>query len=409
MAGACLGLLVLVGTVPPALAEDSDQLRWYFHFKARDTNNLTGVHDYYGFGLGANINRYVGFELSGDRFELFPSIRGLGTIGEYGVFALMPQVRLRYPLFRDRLVPYLIGGAGIALTDFNDRKVPTNTVDRPVSALGMKIEDESTTPVGTVGAGIEYFLADNIAFGVEFKYLFARDQTLRVGGVPHTFNASTPLTSLGLRMFYPELHPTVLADARDPVPTRLYIGARLGVAIPTDTTLAPGIEAWPVPAALGGELAQLFSLGVGLDLGRHFGVELGAEGYEVAMNVGGLGTIGEYAVYGFIPQARFRYPVASGRVVPYGAVGVGLVHAEFNDRKPPGANVAVDAVSNSVGASVGTGIEYFVTSNIAFGVEAKYVYSPGHPIRINGHSETATLQAMLVSIGLRAYLAEFGH
>jgi opacity protein-like surface antigen len=60
-----------------------------------------------------------------------------------------------------------------------------------------------------------------------------------------------------------------------------------------------------------------------------------------------------------------------------------------------------------VGASVGGGVEYFVTSNIAFGAEAKYMYSPGHTIRINGHAESATLQAMLVSIGLRAYLAKF--
>ena len=56
---------------------------------------------------------------------------GLGTIGEYGVFALMPQVRLRYPLFRGRLVPYVIGGAGVAFTDFNDRKTPSNTASVP--------------------------------------------------------------------------------------------------------------------------------------------------------------------------------------------------------------------------------------------------------------------------------------
>ena len=35
-------------------------------------------------------------------------------------------------------------------------------------------------------------LADNIAFGVEFKYLFAGDQTLQVGGSSHRINASTP-------------------------------------------------------------------------------------------------------------------------------------------------------------------------------------------------------------------------
>jgi hypothetical protein len=38
------------------------------------------------------------------------------------VGAFVPQLRLRYPFLDDRLVPYLVAGAGIAFTDFNDRK-----------------------------------------------------------------------------------------------------------------------------------------------------------------------------------------------------------------------------------------------------------------------------------------------
>ena len=125
----------------------------------------------YGFGLGANLNRYLGFELSGDHFEIFPKVRGLGTVGEYGAFALMPQVRARYPLWHDRLVPS-DRRRGITLTDFNDRKKP---------AFGLPVKDESNTWAATLGAGIDYFLADNISLGLEFKYLFAGDQTLKVG------------------------------------------------------------------------------------------------------------------------------------------------------------------------------------------------------------------------------------
>ncbi|HSF05657.1 MAG TPA: outer membrane beta-barrel protein [Methylomirabilota bacterium] len=399
--------IALSAAVSLAGAEDGDRPRGYLHLKFRDTNNLTGVHDYFGFGLGVNLNRYLGVELSGDRFELFPEIRGIGTIGEYGVFALMPQVRLRYPLVRDRLVPYVIGGAGIALTDFNDRKTPSDTSGRPSSALGLQIHDESTTPVGTLGAGVEYFLADNIALGVEFKYLFAGDQTLTVGGTRHTFNASSPLTSFGLRLFYPELRPASLADAGERTPTRLYLAFRAGAAISTQSELVPGVEATPVPAAYGGELAQFFGASVGLDLGRYFGAEFAVDGYEVAMAVSGLGTIGEYAVYAFTPALRLRYPLAGGRVVPYGTVGVGLVHAEFNDRKPRGADLPIDASSNSAGAVVSAGIEYFVTSNIALGLESKFVYSPGHSITIGGRAEDATLQAVALAISLRAYLFAF--
>jgi opacity protein-like surface antigen len=354
-----LGCLVALswGSVTGAWAEDSDRLRGYLHLKFRDTNNLTDVHDYYGFGLGANLNRYLGVELSGDRFELFPEIRGIGTIGEYGVFALVPQLRLRYPLAAGRLVPYVIGGAGVGFTDFNDRKTPTDTAGRPNSALGLQIQDESTTPVGALGAGLEYFLADNIALGVEFKYLFAGDQTLTVGGTRHTFNASSPLTSFGLRLFYPELEPAPLADVRAPPPTRLYLGFRAGAALPTDTDLGAGVEATPVPAAYGDELAHLFGMSFGLDFGRRFSAELAVDGYEVAMRLQDVGTIGEYAVYSFLPTLRLRHPLGDGRIVLYGLAGVGLVHAEFNDRKPHGANIPVDANSYSVGAAVGAGLE----------------------------------------------------
>ena len=100
----------------PAGAEDSDRFRPYVGLKFFDTNPATGVHDLFGFSLGRQPDRYFGVELSGDRYEVFPDIAPYGTIGEYGVFALIPQARLRYPVFEDKLVPYLIGGIGVALT-----------------------------------------------------------------------------------------------------------------------------------------------------------------------------------------------------------------------------------------------------------------------------------------------------
>ena len=399
LAGAGVAVAVFTAAVAGAWAEDSDEFRWYFHFKARDTNRFTGVHDYYGFGLGANLNRHFGVELSGDRFEIFPEYRNGKQLGEYGVFALMPQFRARYPLFGDRLVPYVLAGAGVALTEFNDRKAP---------AFGYAVKDESLTPVGTLGAGVEYFLDDNISMGVEFKYLFAGDQTLTVAGVAHTINASTPLTSIGVRLYYPELRPAPMADLREPAPTRLYLGLRAGVALPTDTDLTSEIEARPVPVALGDTLDQYFGVGLGLDLNRHLGVELAAEGFEVALARRGLGSVGEYAIYTFVPQLRLRYPLAEGRVVPYGIVGVGLAHAEWNDRKPRADNLSIKANSNALAAVVGAGIEYFVTRNIAFGLESKYLYSPGHEIKVEGHGEDATIQAVAFTFGLRIYLATFG-
>jgi opacity protein-like surface antigen len=396
LAVVCCVFAVVAGPALAARAQDGDEPRAYLHLKFRDTDNLTGVHDYYGFALGANVNRYFGFELSGDRFELFPRVRGIGSIGEYGVFALLPQVRLRYPLLGDRLVPYAIGSVGVALTDFNDRKP---------DGFGLSVRDESSTLVGTLGVGLDYFIADDVALTAEFKYLFAQNQTLRVAGVPHQMDVSSPLTSVGFRLFLPERRSAAAAELAEPAPLRLYFNGRIGIGLPTETDFGSDIRIEPVPPAMGGELAQYFGLALGLDIGRHWGVELGAEGYEVALAVRGVGTITEYAFYGFIPRVRLRYPFGGGRWVAYGLAGVGLGHVESNDRKPSGADFNVMATTDSVAASVGVGLDYFVTRHIAFGVESKYLYSPGHHITIApGHSTDATLQTFVTSFGVRVYL-----
>ena len=393
-----LAAAVLIST-PVARAEDSDAVRGYLHLKFRDSDSRTGVHDYYGFGLGANFNRYFGLELSGDRFEIRPKVQGIGTIGEYGVFAFMPQLRVRYPLFGDRLVPYVIGGGGIGFTDFNDRKP---------NAFGLTVQSESTTPVATLGAGIEYFIADNIAFTAEFKYLFAGRQTLKVAGADHTVNPSNPLASVGLRLFYPELKPPPAEELREPAPLRLYFDGRIGFAVPTQTDLGGGIELEPVPSAYFGELAKYFGVGFGVDIGRYLGVELGAEGYEVSLAVRGVGTVVEYAFYAVMPRLRLRYPLGDGRWVPYALAGVGLGHAEDNDKKPHGAGFDISANTNAVAATAGVGFDYFITKNIALGLQAKYLYSPGHRITISpGYSTDATIQAFVASFGLRVYLWNF--
>ncbi len=74
-------------------AEDSDRLRFYLGLRGQDTNKLTGVHDLYGFSLGANLNRYFGVELSGDRFERFLKVSPYGTIGEYALAVSMVRRR----------------------------------------------------------------------------------------------------------------------------------------------------------------------------------------------------------------------------------------------------------------------------------------------------------------------------
>ena len=395
----CLCVAVLGALGPAARAEDGDRLRPYLGLRFMDTLP-TGVHDLYGFSLGVNLNRYLGVELAGDRYEVFPDISPYGTIGEYGVLALIPQLRLRYPVFQDRLVPYVLGGVGAAIGQFNDRKP---------RGFGLSITGGNSAAVaGTIGAGIEYFVADNIALGIEARYLFAPDATLTVQGEPRKVSISGPLISVGMRMFYPEWRPAPMAEAREDVPVRLYIGGRAGGAVVLDSDLIPGLEAEPTNNAIGGVLSKAFGASLGLNIGRYLGVELAGDGYEVNLNLKGTGVIGEYAVYTLIPTVRVRYPLAGDRLQPYALAGVGYGHAEWNDRKPPGADLSVDASSSSWAMALGAGVEYFVTSNIALGLETKWLYSPGHAITIgSGPTRDATLSTLLFSVSFRAFLFDF--
>ena len=96
--------------------------------------------------------------------------------------------------------------------------------------------------------------------------------------------------------------------------------------------------------------------------------------------------------------------------MPYAVAGVGLGYNEFNDRKPAGADLAITGQAYGVVATAGAGIEYFLTSNIAFNVEARYLFSRGQTIRINGGPELrGNLDALLLSVGLRVFFPEVRH
>jgi opacity protein-like surface antigen len=390
----CHALVIVALSATIAWAQDSDRPRYYLSLRGHGSSPFTDVHDLFGASVGVNLNRYWGVELSGEGFERRLRVNG-SALGEYAVVPFVPQVRLRYPFLDGRLTPYVIGGAGVALMEFNDRKRP---------GFGVSVDMPASTVVGAIGAGLEYFVADNVAAGVEIKYLIAGEQTVRINGVPRGEDLDSLYSAVGLRVFFPEHKPTPRVDVRDGLPARVYLGLQLGAAITTDADSMPGVELHPEPAAVGP--ANYFIGGViGLDLGRHFGLELTAGGYEVRVHFADRGSVGEEAIYAIIPQVRARYPVLDGRLVPYAVGGVGAGYAEFNDRKPAGAGFAIEGTSWGVAATLGTGIEYLVASNIAAGVEARYLTSRGHTVKIgDGRTQGANFDAVLLTVGLRIYL-----
>jgi opacity protein-like surface antigen len=393
----CHALVIVALSATMAWAQDSDQLRYYLSLRGFGSNPLTEVHDLFGASVGANLNKYWGVELSAEGFERRLRVNG-AAFGEYSVVPLVPQVRLRYPFFDGRLTPYVIGGVGVALTEFNDRKNP---------GFGVGVDMPASTMVGTVGAGLEYFVADNVAAGLEVKYLIAGDQTVRLNGVSRSEDISSLYMAFGLRLFFPEhteYKPAPRVAAQDGLPARVYLGLQLGAAFTTDASSMPGVELDPEPAALGP--ANYFIGGlIGLDIGRHLGLELTGGGYEVRVHSADRGSVGEEAIYAIIPQVRARYPVLDGRLVPYAIGGVGAGYAEFNDRKAPGKDFAIEGTSWGLAATLGAGIEYLVASNIAAGIEARYLTSRGHTVKIgDGRTRDANFDAVLVTVGLRIYL-----
>jgi opacity protein-like surface antigen len=72
--------------------------------------------------------------------------------------------------------------------------------------------------------------------------------------------------------------------------------------------------------------------------------------------------------------------------------------------------VAVDVQVSKYGlaAGIGAGIEYFVASNLAVGVEARYLTARGHTARINnGPERDGHFDAVAVNLSLRVFLAAF--
>jgi hypothetical protein len=83
--------------------------------------------------VGIDLGRYAGIELSADGYEPRLAVRPFGVIGEYAIYAVIPQLRLRYPLAGGRITPYLLTGVGLSWAEVNDRKPAGFDLDVDIS------------------------------------------------------------------------------------------------------------------------------------------------------------------------------------------------------------------------------------------------------------------------------------
>jgi opacity protein-like surface antigen len=401
-------MVSLAVPVAAAHAQDSDLMRFYGSLRVGyaflpnsepvSNTEVKGLEQVTGLSLGVNVNRYFGLELAADSFESDLELRGIGNAGEYGIFTLIPQVRVRYPLLDGRLTPYALAGVGMGRNEFNDRKK---------EGIGHRIHASDTTVVGAFGGGIEYFITRNIAVGVEARYIVSRDQEIEIDGRSERANLDALLTSLSMRLLFPEVPGSAgVATADYRTTGRFYAGLRLGGGAVINERIARGVESGPVNSAVGGALNLLYGGFVGMDITRMLGVEFAIDGYDFEVRVPGLGSVGEYAIYTYVPQLRLRYPVLDGRLAPYFVTGVGMSFGEFKDRKPHGQDLDLGGEDFALAAVAGVGVEYFVASNIALGLETKYLYSRDHTLKTSGPDRDMNLDSMLTSIGLRIYFGK---
>jgi opacity protein-like surface antigen len=354
-----------------------------------------------GGSIGFNWGRYLGAEISVDGWETDVSQDGLGDIQEYAVSTVLLQGRLRYPMMDDRLAPYIIGGVGGALTQTNDR---TPLSDTPQA---REFSADEIDPAFGIGGGVEYFIADNIALGLEAKYIFL-DADVEVDGKDESVNLDTFLIAASLRMHYPGLDFQPDGEQRADGDwdhfslgaMRPYFALRIGGAFIPSEDLPSGFSL-PIE-----EREQAQGLSLGVDFNRYLGAELSVDFFESNIDASGnIGKVAELNITNFTPLMRARYPVLEGRLVPYGLAGIGMSFIEVNDRTAAGENPKVERISaQDIGFSgtLGAGLEYFITDNITFGIETKYVHHENQ-MEVDGNSEDVTIDTILVQGGLRIY------
>ena len=138
---------------------------------AKPANEGYGGSVAYGFNLSYVVMKNLAVELTGFRFEsaVDGSLNGLSK-GKMAVMPIQLSLQGRFPVSGGRLVPFVEAGAGYYLNTF--------TLDEAVAAdwnaVGFKLDESVENVVGFhFGAGLDFFVARNIALGAGVKYCIA--------------------------------------------------------------------------------------------------------------------------------------------------------------------------------------------------------------------------------------------
>lgn len=163
----------------------------------------------YGINFCLEITKNIAFELSGLRFqsnvEEDPAALSKGKLS---VLPIQLSMQARFPI-GDKFVPYVLGGGGYYLNSFTiDKQIADNW-----NELSFDIEEKAKNALGfQFGAGIDYFLNQNIALNADFRYCIAKfkgtwsltDQVSGtvVSGNIENLNLNTIILGAGLKFYF---------------------------------------------------------------------------------------------------------------------------------------------------------------------------------------------------------------
>ncbi len=383
-------------------------------------------NDAYNALLGLDLSRYLGLEVAVNYLEGDITSDGFGKLGEQTVYTVVPQVRLRYPMWRDRWVPYLVGGVGFGVSEFSDGTF--EAMNRPDAIVPKGRE---TAMAGTLGGGVEYYLAPNLSLDLEAKYIFfsAVTETQRGRKPPQNVPDPPPAVpgagepgpkqdlrldnivfSAGLRMYFPQGGaPDQFRDVHwrgaSEDQRRGYLALRVG-----GWWLQSGKEFTPGFLASDNEKQQLTSGAVGIDWNRYLGAEFNVDYYEFEVNAADGGfKVNEYSVWAFLGQLRARYPLWGDRLIPYAVVGLGAGFTEPNDATLEGHLTRMPSGQDwSLAWAAGAGLDWMVAPNIALEGEVKYLSI--HPdVGVEGRFQQPRIRqkgkvdSLLASVGIRVF------
>jgi opacity protein-like surface antigen len=399
---ALLAAPAMAADEPPAPAPDTaihDTDRWYFYITAghrflldddlvsdAEFTQPNGFDLFLGGGAGYNFSEHWGVELQAHGTEIDVRSDSLGKLEEFSNITIVPALRYRWPLGPDRrLVPYVTAGVGYSVDDNNDQHKPK-----------VKVKTDETGIVGSLAAGLDYFLNPNVAVGFAVHSDIHPDQDARivvrndanriVSDTSGSFNQSSISLLAHIRLFpgqpgtagAPGLRRLLFAD-HGPFDTdkrRFYLYALGGHTAMFDSDFGDDVS-----FADPGDFNATLGAGAGVNLDRHWGVEL--QFFDVAPNVNGdpFGKFSEVDNLTFLVLGRFRWPFLAGRLVTYATAGIGAGTFDLNDSRSfvdiplqqGGAAVTgrppkLTLEATSVAGEIGVGAEYFLNHYVSIGL-----------------------------------------